>query len=306
MVVDNLEPYYKVLGLAPGASFPEVKRAYRVLVKTWHPDRFAQAPHLQPQALEKIQLINRADAKIRQTSPPPHPLAAGRQRTAPAAWRARHYAAALVALVTLRLLAAHPLAGLALWPPSLPSTSPAAVLSAPQTVPQPTGSQERTVASVPVKVHTTRTEDVLPVSHPAAGVAAQADSRLTYFTVGSTKAEVLAVQGRPTHAETHLWEYGGSRVYFRHGRVTRWDTWLRAPLKARLQPTITVVPTPTYITIGSTKDEVLAIQGTPTRFTDRVWEYGGSRVYFDGDRVTRWDEWRGSPLKARLPSPEAG
>jgi hypothetical protein len=37
-----------------------------------------------------------------------------------------------------------------------------------------------------------------------------------------------------------------------------------------------------------------------------VWDYGQSRVYFDGDRVSRWDEWRDSPLKARLPLTDAG
>jgi hypothetical protein len=316
---DNLEQCYKALGLAPGASFPAVKHAYRVLVKTWHPDRFSQTPHLQPQALEKIQLINRAYAKIRQASPPHRPLAAAAQPQpgAPAARRARHYvgakgvkiptwAVALVAFVTLRLLVAHVLASPALWPLSLPSTSPAAVLAGPQAGPQPAAFQERSLASLPMEVHTAQTQDTLLAGHPAAHVAAQPDSRRAYFTVGSTKAEVLAVQGPPTHAEAYLWEYGGSRVYFRHGRVTHWEVWPRSPLKAQLQPASAVVPTPAYITIGSTKDEVLAIQGTPTRFTDRVWEYGGSRVYFDDDRVTRWDEWRGSPLKARLPSTDAG
>jgi hypothetical protein len=324
---DNLEPYYKALGLASEASFPEVKRAYRALVKTWHPDRFAQAPHLQPQALEKIQLINRAYTKIRQASPPPRPPVANRQRPAPtaaestwpgaaAAWRLGHcigasgvkifpWAVALVAFVTLRLFIIHALPCLALWLPP-PSTSPAAVLSAPRAVPQPVGVQERSLASILVEVYTAPRQDTLPADHAAAGVAAQPDSRPAYFTVGSTQAEVLAVQGPPTYAEAHLWEYGGSRVYFRHGRVTRWEAWPRSPLKARLQPGAAVVPTPAYITIGSSKDEVLAIQGTPTRFTDRVWEYGGSRIYFDSDRVTRWDEWRGSPLKARLHPAEAG
>ncbi len=71
MASDNLERYYKTLHLAPGASFDEVKRAYRALVKVWHPDRFSQTPHLQQQALEKIQAINRAYAKIRSVSLPP-------------------------------------------------------------------------------------------------------------------------------------------------------------------------------------------------------------------------------------------
>jgi len=31
---------YEILGLEPGASQAQVKRAYRQLVKIWHPDRF--------------------------------------------------------------------------------------------------------------------------------------------------------------------------------------------------------------------------------------------------------------------------
>ncbi|MHC5722521.1 MAG: J domain-containing protein, partial [Nostoc sp.] len=30
---------YEILGLEPGASPAQVKRAYRKLVKIWHPDR---------------------------------------------------------------------------------------------------------------------------------------------------------------------------------------------------------------------------------------------------------------------------
>jgi outer membrane protein assembly factor BamE (lipoprotein component of BamABCDE complex) len=123
---------------------------------------------------------------------------------------------------------------------------------------------------------------------------------LRYFTVGSSKAEVLAVQGPPTLAEAHLWDYGGSRVFFRHDKVTHWDVWLRSPLKARLQPAIAVEPTPAYITVGSTKDDVLAIQGMPSRFSEQVWEFGQSRLYFNGDHVARWDVWLRFPLKVRL------
>jgi hypothetical protein len=130
-------------------------------------------------------------------------------------------------------------------------------------------------------------------------VSAQPDQATSYFTAGSTKTEVLAVQGPPTLTSEHVWEYGGSRVYFRSGRVSKWEIWPRSPLKVKLLPTSPLEAVPAYFTVGSTKDEVLVVQGTPTRFSDRVWEYGHARVYFEADRVSRWEEWRGSPLKAR-------
>ena len=129
--------------------------------------------------------------------------------------------------------------------------------------------------------------------------SAPPDQVNSYFTVGSTKGEVLAVQGPPRRTSKHVWEYGGSRVYFRDDRVSSWEMWPRSPLKVKLLPALPLEAVPAYFTMGSTKDEVLGVQGTPTRFSDRIWEYGHSRVYFEADRVARWEDWRGSPLKAR-------
>ena len=41
-----------------------------------------------------------------------------------------------------------------------------------------------------------------------------------------------------------------------------------------------------FFTVGSTKDEVLAAQGSPTKFTDTVFVYDYSKVYFTNGRVT--------------------
>ena len=54
-----------------------------------------------------------------------------------------------------------------------------------------------------------------------------------------------------------------------------------------------------YFTIGSTKDEVLAIQGQPTHIYESFWMFGSSVVHFEGDRVLRWEDYRGK-LKAKL------
>jgi curved DNA-binding protein CbpA len=39
----NLDQYYEILGLNPGASPGDVKQAYRNIVKIWHPDSFPAA-----------------------------------------------------------------------------------------------------------------------------------------------------------------------------------------------------------------------------------------------------------------------
>jgi hypothetical protein len=64
-------------------------------------------------------------------------------------------------------------------------------------------------------------------------------------------------------------------------------------------PSGPVEPAKGYFTVGSSKDEVLSVQGTPTDFDDRVWKYGASSVFFSGNRVIGWDMWPGSTLKVR-------
>lgn len=58
--MDTLLRYYEILGLKPDATSQEVRRAYRELVRVWHPDRFGDDLHLQQVAQEKLKEINEA------------------------------------------------------------------------------------------------------------------------------------------------------------------------------------------------------------------------------------------------------
>jgi hypothetical protein len=50
-----------------------------------------------------------------------------------------------------------------------------------------------------------------------------------------------------------------------------------------------------HFTVGSSKDDVLRVQGTPDEITESMWRYGSSRVFFSKDRVARWDIFPLSP-----------
>jgi hypothetical protein len=160
------------------------------------------------------------------------------------------------------------------------ASKPAAQSSAPRGSASATGTQ-RTGARQPVQSATRKI--------------------YSYLTVGSTRDEVLAQQGPPTSSSEDKLVYGNSELYFKNNLVTGWRIDLAStPIRVRLWPQSAVDPDLAYFTAGSTKDEVLVVQGTPTAFTDDKFEYGGSEVYFRNNRVVSWKDDAGSvPLKVR-------
>jgi outer membrane protein assembly factor BamE (lipoprotein component of BamABCDE complex) len=118
-----------------------------------------------------------------------------------------------------------------------------------------------------------------------------------YFTVGSSKDDVLAIQGTPSNFSDQMFWYGSSSVQFRNGKVVSWsDNYPK--LKAKLLPT-SPVEAKSFFTVGSTKDEVLAVQGTPSNFSEQMYWYGSSSVQFRNDKVVSWSD-NYPKLKARL------
>lgn len=79
--MDDLDRYYEILGLKPGASQERIKEAFRDLVKVWHPDRFSHDPKLQKKAQERLKEINLAyqrlesvqDHEVHKSQSPPKP-----------------------------------------------------------------------------------------------------------------------------------------------------------------------------------------------------------------------------------------
>lgn len=112
------------------------------------------------------------------------------------------------------------------------------------------------------------------------------------ITAGSTLGEVYAIQGIPTRTQGDTWHYGKSSIRFEQGKVVSWNQHPDDPL--RIARDIPVELRDGIFDVGSTKDEVRSIQGTPVSETETVWDYGTSRVYFDHNRVVRWEA---SPLQ---------
>lgn len=67
--MNDVNRYYEIFELEPGASPERVKQAYRDLVKVWHPDRFAHDPRLHRKAQEKLKEINEAYEQLQAFQP---------------------------------------------------------------------------------------------------------------------------------------------------------------------------------------------------------------------------------------------
>ena len=143
------------------------------------------------------------------------------------------------------------------------------------------------------------TEPNVRTNRGSSGNSTVARVPATFFTVGSTKDDVLAVQGTPTELGERVWKYGVSSVHFQGARVVSWDVFPGQPLRVKLIPSSSPTTTLAYFTVGSTKDDVLAVQGTPTQLGEYVWKYGLSSVHFQGARVVSWNVFPGQPLRVR-------
>jgi hypothetical protein len=239
--VDELDKYYELLGVRPGASAQEMKTAHRDLAKVWHPDRFAHDPRLQQKAQEKLKEINEAYDQLttaktgrrppRASAPPEHSHAPA----APARRRGRLH------LVLLALL----VSGLVFFSAfrALTPSAEQRAQSAPQPEPQesedsqrpesstvspklPRGKQPETeresqpVAAPPaaeeVRALPTVTVTIDPTTGQLATPACPAKSRMTYpagneprqFCTAAHQRDAPAETERPRAKESRLKSFG--------------------------------------------------------------------------------------------------
>lgn len=110
----------------------------------------------------------------------------------------------------------------------------------------------------------------------------------TFFTLGSDKEWVSAVQGPPLQIKGLEWRYGFSTVQFDGNKVVSWTSSELNPLKVGMILDPTRFYSDRYFGVGSRKDEVAAIQGAPTIIEPDKWTYGDAWVEFDSDTVVTW------------------
>jgi hypothetical protein len=116
--------------------------------------------------------------------------------------------------------------------------------------------------------------------------ASEAGALSEYISIGSPEDAVLLVQGTPTRVEGERWFYGFSEIVFKNGRIAEYDNYF-GNLKIRLLPSGPAdhKAPGNFFTLGSTPDQVLAVQGTPTSIHGNRWSFGFSAVSFRDGKV---------------------
>jgi hypothetical protein len=280
--------YYATLGATPDTNWETLRANYRRLIGQWHPDRFSDDPPSKRIAEERSKQITIAYQTLEKYRrdhgllPSIEPAAGSRSAGEPAQ---KGVPTSDVSGLKVRAESGKTRASVREFAKGGrgPWRHAAIACSALITVLYLTHHYHD-----PGAPDNDRPEDTPQVT----SVATPIPGPTRGISTGSTLGEVYSIQGVPTLTEGETWHYGKSQIRFAQGKVISWDEHPDNPLRIAGNPFIHSHER--LFNIGSTKDEVRAIQGTPVTETDAVWDYAPSRVYFQHNRVIRWQE---SPLQ---------
>lgn len=351
---NDISKDYRALGLSADASPVEVKKAYRELVKRWHPDRFHQQSVLERRrADERIKEITSAyhriskewarRRKVDPREPSSEETAQAPPRESPAeeapawkpasarSWKSRIGSSAeafhrrfrtlfrsasmkrrLLAVgifVTIFAVLFTTTSLMGRIPFRFPRDSVGTVPeSGPRWHPRPSGEESREArppAGAPEDAREPVDIPSFPPHPPGRSASPGQRPDSAYFTLGSTPSEVLRIQGRPSRVQGQVWIYGLSEIQFKDGRLVRYNNF-DGSLKIRLQPQPDPEnPATGFFTLGSTENDVLLAQGTPTRVEPGKWHYGFSEIQFKGGRVQGYQNYYGNLRVLLLPASSA-
>jgi hypothetical protein len=76
-----------------------------------------------------------------------------------------------------------------------------------------------------------------------------------------------------------------------------WKIDLASPLRVKLWPDAAVDPNLDSFGVGSTKNDVIALEGTPMYFSENNFGRGPSQVSFKNNRVVSWKSDPAAPLR---------
>jgi hypothetical protein len=294
----------QVLGLETDTTETEIRSAYRLLVKTWQPDRFQGDPKLKEAAEQKLKEIKSAFEVLTATSiergMPDRPANEAPyrafQQAAPIAEPAGKKAAPTVAQsIPAGAAATIAASGAIAAPAAIPNAIPPAAPAPPAQHLQKVKLFYRRarllfgIAAIVFVLLTGKSIWTVFKAHDAAPQAAQPAPQ--------------SAQPAPQNAEVSQAEK--TRAAYRLTLPAPRNPDSRPPEKTGAAtnqgppaPHHVLLP---YLTVGSTKAEVLAQQGTPTASSEDKLVYGKSELYLKDGAVVGWRiDPVSSPIRVKL------
>lgn len=305
----------RVLGVAADASQDEIKRAYRRLARTWHPDRHERDRKAQHRAhLEWVRVQVAYETLCGERAAVPKTVRAAGARAAASGSSRRHGAALAVTVSALALLL---MVAIAVGPGGDREVGKPERSADGSTKVAASGLDGSTTDAPAVPESPLRFDAAgNPIETPASASVPTGDTevrsiadpivqRPATFWLGSTPDDVRAAQGKPDAILGRLWVYGIARVRFVANRVDGWDDRPRGALAIRVPPHVRELrrslerDDALFFSTGSSVDEVAAVMGPPTSINATLWRYGSSFVRFRGDAVSSFDSAPSFPLLTR-------
>lgn len=215
---------YRILDVDPACSWDELRRAYKLQIQKWHPDRFADKTAEKDAADDKIKRITAAHQQLvayyrrHGKLPPPETEPAPQKLPRPDRVRPNAAASSDWPKQTaknepksniLPIMGGILLIAVLFW-----FNSPNNELSSPKSVrkePAKTAIQ-KDLSNEEYPLH----EQTVTAEIPTA----PKDEK--FVTYGSSIGEVISIQGPPSQSEGDIWYYGDSELYFKDGVVIGW------------------------------------------------------------------------------------
>jgi hypothetical protein len=267
-----------LFGLTRAATPTEIKDAYRVLAKVWHPDRFQSDEDLRQKAEEKLKEINSA-YQLLTTTAAEGPNGSSSTPVSPAEESPRSSARAAAAASTRA-------------PHQYPRASHVNISFRTKE----RTNKKRLVVTLAIllaagfSIYVWFTQMTSSVTNDARTETVRKNA-LPTAAIGQSSKEKKQLSKPATNTSAVTAETMGA-----HSR-----TRAVASNRASLVVYPDEDPQVPYFTVGSTKDDVIRIQGPPNKAAGNLFVYGLSEVYFENGRVQSWQMDSSSPLKARMP-----
>jgi hypothetical protein len=288
---------YATLGVTPDTDWKTLRARYRRLIGQWHPDRYSADATGKKVAEERTKHITLAYQTLERyrrdhgVLPPSQPALAAVGGKTPGPDAGTRFDRASSTSRAEAATADAAVEGVAKPRPRRWRRLAIALVALGTATYFALDSFKELEPSKTEPVESAHEADTAPQSPPSAEIPQGAGG----IRLGSTFGEVYTIQGVPNSTQGDTWHYGKSQIRFAQGKVISWEEHVDNPL--RIDRDQAILRRERFFGVGSTKDEVRAVQGAPVTETDNVWYYAPSKVYFEHNRVVRWEESPMQPLR---------